>query len=87
MVAFDVKQNARMKWAVDGDENAKFFHGHVNSKGRKNRINGRMLNGRWSIEANEIKMEALQFFQNKFRESWVSRRKLINSSFKTLLMM
>lgn len=30
--ALDLKQKARIKWTVDGDENSKFFHGYINKK-------------------------------------------------------
>ncbi|KAL7613546.1 hypothetical protein Lser_V15G09274 [Lactuca serriola] len=38
--ALDLKQKARIKWSIDGDENSKFFHGYINSKNRRNIIHG-----------------------------------------------
>lgn len=43
-----------------------------------------MINGRWTSNARMVKMEAQPFFQNKFKEQWVSRRKLSSPHFKTL---
>lgn len=34
----DLKQKARIRWAVDGDKNTKFFRTYVNNKNRKNQI-------------------------------------------------
>nr|GFA93008.1 RNA-directed DNA polymerase, eukaryota, reverse transcriptase zinc-binding domain protein [Tanacetum cinerariifolium] len=30
--AYDFVQKAKVKWAIEGDENSKFFHGIVNQK-------------------------------------------------------
>lgn len=85
--AEDLKQKARIKWTMDGDENSTFFHGVVNNQNRKNHIDGLMINGKWSNEVEEIKKEVFNFFQNKFNERWVSRPKLVNSRFKSIDMM
>lgn len=41
----DLKQKWYIRWDIDGDESFKFFHGVVNNKRRKNRINGLNVNG------------------------------------------
>ena len=87
MAILDLKQKSRIRWLVDGDENSKFFHGHLNCKNRKNRINGLMINGRWTTEAKEIKEEVHRFFNEKFRETRTVRPKLISNHFRTLPMM
>lgn len=28
----DLAQNAKIKWAIEGDENSKYFHGIINKK-------------------------------------------------------
>ncbi|XP_023764125.1 uncharacterized protein LOC111912612 [Lactuca sativa] len=80
----DLKQKARIKWTIDGDENSKFFHGFINRKNRRNHIHGLTINGRWTTEVNLIKEEVLNFFKSKFSENTTVRPKFINPAFKTL---
>ncbi|KAI3751226.1 hypothetical protein L2E82_22274 [Cichorium intybus] len=87
ITVLDLKQKSRVKWAVEGDENTKFFHGYINCKYRKNTINGLMVNGTWVSSVNEIKGEVLRYFKNKFSESWPSRPKLVSPYFKSISMM
>lgn len=83
----DLKQKARVKWIIDGDENSKFFHGYINNRNRRNLLHGLMINGRWSTDVNEIKAEVFRFYSIKFFENHVSRPKLINPQFKSISMM
>ncbi|KAJ9543283.1 hypothetical protein OSB04_022990 [Centaurea solstitialis] len=64
--ALDLRQRARLKWAIEGDENARFFHGLINSNRRNNFIHGLSVNGLWISESSVIKEEAVEFFANKF---------------------
>lgn len=83
--ALDLKQKARVKWTISGDENSKFFHGYINSKNRRNLLHGLMINGRWSSsDVNEIKAKVFRFYSNKFSENHVSKPKLINLQFKSI---
>lgn len=72
---------------MEGDENLNFFHGYINSKNKKNRINGLTINGKWSSDASKVKLEALHFFKNKFTETRASRPKLLSPYFKSLSVM
>ncbi|KAJ9535890.1 LOW QUALITY PROTEIN: hypothetical protein OSB04_un000946 [Centaurea solstitialis] len=45
--ALDLKQKARTRWAVDGDDNSKLFHGFINHNKRKNFVHGISVNGVW----------------------------------------
>ena len=62
---------------MDGDENSHFFHGALKSKNRKNRLHGLIINGTWNTEPVEIKKEIHRFFEDKFKERWTTRPKLL----------
>lgn len=53
----DLRQKARIKWQVDGDENSAYFHSHLNSNVKNSRVNGLMINGTWQEDPNVIKKE------------------------------
>lgn len=80
----DMQQMAKIKWATDGDENTRFFHGTLKQKSRKNRIHGLNINGEWISDPMAIKSEVYKFFADKFHERWTHRPKFINHNFKQL---
>ncbi|XP_071713687.1 uncharacterized protein [Rutidosis leptorrhynchoides] len=43
------KQKARVKWALEGDENTKYFHNIVKRKRNKNNIRGLVVDGSWCV--------------------------------------
>ncbi|GJS87974.1 putative reverse transcriptase domain-containing protein [Tanacetum coccineum] len=43
----DLAQKAKIKWAIEGDENSSFFHGTLKKKQRQQAINGILKNGDW----------------------------------------
>ncbi|GJT69646.1 RNA-directed DNA polymerase, eukaryota [Tanacetum coccineum] len=43
----DVAQKAKVRWAIEGDENTKFFHGIINKKRSQLAIRGVFVNGDW----------------------------------------
>ncbi|KAJ9542202.1 LOW QUALITY PROTEIN: hypothetical protein OSB04_028708 [Centaurea solstitialis] len=51
----DIKQKAKVRWLVDGDDNTRFFHGIVNKKMKSLRIHGLNLNGSWESDPDRIK--------------------------------
>ncbi|XP_022041063.1 uncharacterized protein LOC110943633 [Helianthus annuus] len=80
----DMKQKSRTKWALDGDENTKFFHAHVNLRRASNLIPGLKLNGNWVTKPNRIKSEVMKFFRDRFKEEHRVRPNLVCENIKRL---
>ncbi|XP_071713420.1 uncharacterized protein [Rutidosis leptorrhynchoides] len=64
-----LKQKARCKWALEGDENSKFFHSTIRRLQNKNNIHGVNINGIWSNNLSSIKSEAHSHFKKLFTKS------------------
>lgn len=62
----DLIQKSRFKWALDGDENSKFFHGIVTSNVASNRIHGLMIEGMWITDPEIIKKHYAAHFRDRF---------------------
>lgn len=65
LAVLDLKQKARLRWTVDGDENTRFFHGYVNNKKSKNYIHDLIINGSWNTNVAAIKREVFSFYKKK----------------------
>ncbi|GKC39178.1 RNA-directed DNA polymerase, eukaryota [Tanacetum coccineum] len=50
----DFMQKAKIKWAVEGDENSKFFHGMVNPKRANLAVKGIMIDGVWVDDPRKV---------------------------------
>ncbi|GJX76532.1 RNA-directed DNA polymerase, eukaryota [Tanacetum coccineum] len=64
--ASDLAQKAKIKWAIEGDENTSFFHGVLKKKRRQIAIKGVLKNGGWIEEPGEVKKEFYDHFSNRF---------------------
>ncbi|GKE88671.1 hypothetical protein Tco_1566146, partial [Tanacetum coccineum] len=71
-VVRDQMQKAKIQWAVEGDENSKFFHGIVNRKCVHLSVKGVMVDGEWVDEPNRVKEEFCSHFANRFQDTGVS---------------
>ncbi|KAJ0923638.1 putative RNA-directed DNA polymerase [Helianthus annuus] len=69
----ELQQKSRVRWAIEGDENSAFFHGYINSRISRSRLNGLFINGDWCTDPTLIKEEIRKFFENKFVEPNPSR--------------
>ncbi|GKB17358.1 hypothetical protein Tco_0851281 [Tanacetum coccineum] len=78
----DLRQKAKVRWAVDGDENSHFFHGMLNSKLNHSRINGLNILGSWITNPVLIKNHIYQFYESKFKETSNRRPTFTSNLFK-----
>lgn len=63
-----LKQKARVKWDVDGDENSKFFHTMIKRRNNKNNIRGLMVDGNWCEDPEKIKEDIYRYYKLIFIE-------------------
>ncbi|GJU73342.1 hypothetical protein Tco_1264747 [Tanacetum coccineum] len=80
----DLWQKAKIKWALEGDENSKLFHGVINNRVNKSRINGLSIYGSWVKDPNTIKNHIFGYFKTKVKEPVYSRPKFTSTLFKHL---
>ncbi|GKC52819.1 hypothetical protein Tco_1075564 [Tanacetum coccineum] len=69
-------QKAKIQWAIEGDENSKFFHGIINRKRINLAIKGVMVDGDWVDDPCRVKEELRLHFANRFRAPVDTRYKL-----------
>ncbi|XP_021980064.1 uncharacterized protein LOC110876195 [Helianthus annuus] len=80
----DLKQRAKVKWLMEGDENSSFFHGVIKGHQKHNRINGLNFNGIWISEPESLKEEIKSHFEQLFKEDNHNRPVFNNDGFKVL---
>ncbi|GKC65640.1 RNA-directed DNA polymerase, eukaryota, reverse transcriptase zinc-binding domain protein [Tanacetum coccineum] len=59
----EMAQKAKIKWAIEGDENSKYFHRVINKKRGRFTVRGVMANGTWLDSPNSVKMEFFEHFK------------------------
>ncbi|KAI3784929.1 hypothetical protein L1987_44037 [Smallanthus sonchifolius] len=64
----DSRQKSRVRWAIEGDENSRYFHSTVNANLSCSRINGLRFDGVWVSDPALLKDKLKDYFPNKFRE-------------------
>ncbi|GJU35841.1 RNA-directed DNA polymerase, eukaryota [Tanacetum coccineum] len=69
----DAAQRAKVTWAIEGDENSKYFHGIVNKKRRHLAIKGILVDGDWIDDPARVKSEFFKHFANQFSDPGWSR--------------
>ncbi|GJR96304.1 putative RNA-directed DNA polymerase, eukaryota, reverse transcriptase zinc-binding domain protein [Tanacetum coccineum] len=80
-----MKQKSCIKWAIEGDENSRFFHALLKCKGRKKLVNGLICDGVLTDDPTVIKEAIYNHFCNRFKEPRVDRPKFIHESDALLL--
>ncbi|GKB25158.1 RNA-directed DNA polymerase, eukaryota [Tanacetum coccineum] len=64
--SLDMAQKAKIRWAIEGDENSKFFHRIINKKRSQLAIHGVLADGDWIIESSLVKNEFFKHFATRF---------------------
>nr|GEX22641.1 hypothetical protein [Tanacetum cinerariifolium] len=82
--ALDLAQKAKVRWAIEGDENSKYYHGIVNKKRRQLAIKGVLKEGDWIDNPTCVKIEFFHHFSNQFSLPDWSRIPLVDQ-FPSLL--
>nr|GEW89979.1 RNA-directed DNA polymerase, eukaryota, reverse transcriptase zinc-binding domain protein [Tanacetum cinerariifolium] len=73
----EVVQKAKIKWAIEGDENSKYYHGVLNKKRGRLAIRGVLVDGNWIEAPNLVKNEFFEHFKNRFNQPNQSRITLV----------
>ncbi|GKA36061.1 putative RNA-directed DNA polymerase, eukaryota, reverse transcriptase zinc-binding domain protein [Tanacetum coccineum] len=63
----DLAQKAKLKWALESDENSGFFHNTLKKKRRHLAIKGILKNREWIEDPNLAKAEFLDHFRTRFK--------------------
>nr|GEY58931.1 RNA-directed DNA polymerase, eukaryota, reverse transcriptase zinc-binding domain protein [Tanacetum cinerariifolium] len=86
--ALETAQKAKIKWAIDGDENTGFYHGIINKRRSIQNIRGIMVEGKWIDEPDMVKKEFLDHFTNRFwgiinevQSAFIEDRQILNWRF------
>ncbi|GKD19891.1 hypothetical protein Tco_1209049, partial [Tanacetum coccineum] len=69
----DLRQKAKTRWALEGDENSGFFYGIININRNRSRINGLNIHGSWTTDPTALKSHIFQVYNSKFKEDVISR--------------
>nr|GEY31987.1 RNA-directed DNA polymerase, eukaryota [Tanacetum cinerariifolium] len=77
-------QKAKIKWAIEGDENSKFFHGMINRKCANLAVKGVMIKGDWVDDPSKVKDEFRDYFASRFCDPGI-RHGVINFNFPNRL--
>ncbi|GJR59555.1 RNA-directed DNA polymerase, eukaryota [Tanacetum coccineum] len=80
LCAMEASQKSKIKWAIEGDENSKYYHGILNKKRNQLSIRGVLVEGDWVENPNMVKNEFLNHFKNHFDRP-KSVRPMLNMEF------
>ncbi|XP_071728387.1 uncharacterized protein [Rutidosis leptorrhynchoides] len=67
-----MKQKARVRWILEGDENSKYFHSVIRNNYNRNNIRGLNIDGVWNDNPLDIKQATLNHFSKNFDEPNIS---------------
>nr|GEX84744.1 RNA-directed DNA polymerase, eukaryota [Tanacetum cinerariifolium] len=72
----DYIQKAKVKWAVEGDENSNFFHEVINKKRSSMTIRGIFIDAEWVSNPAKVKAMFKSQFASRFRQNFGNRCRL-----------
>nr|GEX21935.1 RNA-directed DNA polymerase, eukaryota [Tanacetum cinerariifolium] len=64
--SMEIAQKAKIKWAMEGDENSSFFHGMLKMKRNMLNVRGVMIDGVWVDNQERVKQEFFEHFKDRF---------------------
>ncbi|GJV01597.1 RNA-directed DNA polymerase, eukaryota, reverse transcriptase zinc-binding domain protein [Tanacetum coccineum] len=64
--SLDLLQKAKIRWAIEGDEKPKYFHGIIDKKRSQLAIRGVLVDGDWVVDPFNVKEEFLNHFYKRF---------------------
>ncbi|GJZ96150.1 RNA-directed DNA polymerase, eukaryota [Tanacetum coccineum] len=70
------RQKAKIRWAVEGDENSKLFHSIVNKKRSSLSIRGILVDGEWVSDPVRVKEDFRLHFAKRFEEPAINQSKI-----------
>nr|GEW95077.1 reverse transcriptase domain-containing protein [Tanacetum cinerariifolium] len=65
--SMEVAPKAKIKWAIERDENSKFYHGILNKRNQLS-IRGVLVDGIWIENPSLVKTEFLNLFKSRFQK-------------------
>nr|GEW53090.1 RNA-directed DNA polymerase, eukaryota [Tanacetum cinerariifolium] len=68
MEATDSMQKSKVRWAIEGDENSKYFHCIINKKQSQLEIRGVFHEGNWLTDPSLVKKAFLDHYESRFKK-------------------
>ncbi|GJR11951.1 RNA-directed DNA polymerase, eukaryota [Tanacetum coccineum] len=68
----EIAQKAKIKWAIQSDENSKYYHGVINKKRSNLAIRGVLVDGNWVESPPLVKNEFYDHFKQQFEQPSMS---------------
>nr|GFA77639.1 RNA-directed DNA polymerase, eukaryota [Tanacetum cinerariifolium] len=66
--AADFIQKSKVRWAIEGDENSKYFHGIINKKRSQLAIRGVFVDGIWRDDPSSVKEAFFNHYAARFKK-------------------
>jgi hypothetical protein len=79
-----LKQKSRMRWVKEGDSNSKYFHESIKTRRRRNQLVALNDGNRWVQGVDDVKGFVKNYFQDNFKERWISRPTLDGIQFQSI---